>query len=263
MAKDPRWKLAAGAGHSGAREEHLRDHVGHAGCLATATPIRPTEGGHERVKLLDDGTHGGAPPGRCSRATAHRRRRAARLIARGYRPAGGGILPPGLHKTDAEGDLGVEVEGCAQDPIESHGLGGGEDVEQPAVERELGAPEGSETWPSDADSGTEDDEEYNLYDAMMIEAQVFIREMCPGTCAVESLYNMILDSNPALEDMGEGEEGLTMLNAAISDAIEESLHMGYLELGGRDQQGAVTVRRTSRRVLERQERAAHAAPSGK
>ena len=139
----------------------------------------------------------------------------------------------------------------------------GEDVEQPAVERELGAPEGSETWPSDADSGTEDDEEYNLYDAMLIEAQVFIREMCPGTCAVESLYNMILDSNPALEDMGEGEEGLTMLNAAISDVIEESLQMGYLELGGRDQQGAVTVRRTSRRVPERQERAAHAAPSGK
>ena len=128
------------------------------------------------MKLLDDGTHGGAPPGRCSRATAHRRRRAARLIARGYRLAGGGILPPGLHKADAEGDLGVEEEGCAQEPTEDHGPDEGEDLGRPVAEMEgraapaspepgseLGAPERNDSGPLDTDSGTEDDDKLYLY----------------------------------------------------------------------------------------------------
>ncbi len=117
------------------------------------------------MKLPDDGTHGGAPPGRCSRAMAHRRRRAARLIARGYRLAGGGILPPGLRKADAEEDFGVEVEGCAQEPSGDHGPDEGEDLGKPEGEKEgkevLASPDpGRELGtPERNDSGLQDTED--------------------------------------------------------------------------------------------------------
>jgi hypothetical protein len=165
------------------------------------------------VKLPGDGTHGGVPPGRCSRAMAHRRRRAARLIARGYRLAGGAIPPPGLHKTevlaspDPGGELGTPER---NDP----GLQDTEDLGKPAEENEGSADSGSESGtseqntsgPMDTDSGTDDDKELYLYEAMMIQAEGIIYGMSQGTYTVEELYCMIRDANPTLEDMVEERE---------------------------------------------------------
>jgi hypothetical protein len=70
-----------------------------------------------------------------------------------------------LHKTDAEKDLGVEVEGCAQEPNGDHGPDEGEDLGKPEGEKEgrevLASPDpgGELGTPERNDSGLQDTED--------------------------------------------------------------------------------------------------------
>jgi hypothetical protein len=160
-----------------------------------------------------------------------------------------------------------ETEGRTQESIEDHGPDEGEDLGKPAGENEgragpaspdsgseHGAPERNTSGPMDTDSGTEDDKELNLYEAMMIHAEGMIYGMRPATYTVEELYCMIRDANPTLEDMvEEREEYGETVTEAIGDTIEEALRTNYLEIGDTDRNGEVTVRRTSKRAPERPE----------
>lgn len=173
------------------------------------------------------------------------------------------------------------MEGRTQEPIEDHGPDEGEDIGKPAGENESraglaspdlgserGATERNTSGPMDTDSGTDDDKELYLYEAMMIHAEGMIYGMSQGTYTVEELYCMIRDANPTLEDMvEEREEYGETVTEAIGDTIEEALRMNYLEIGDTDQHGEVTVRRTSKRAPERlepvrQAREGRIAPSG-
>ena len=292
MEQKLRLKLEAGASHCGSPEEHFSGHQALASFPVTATLSGPTGSSHEVVTYHDDGTHRMVYTlRRCSRATAHRRRRAVRLMLRGYRLAGGSISPPGLQKEDTEaaGDLGGRQEDRVQKPPTEHEPNRGEDLELPApgcedkeltgaapgavaATRPSSAPpawgrdegaevdpesqEGFDTGSGDSGTGEEDEDELTLYEITVVGARTLICELRPGIYTGESIYNMVMDNNPMLEDMMYGDsEQMTfeigMVHTAFRHSIETSVREGYLENGGRNAQGEITCRRTDRRAGRR------------